>query len=120
MKKAFRVKGTHCRACKALIEDVCGDIPGVKRCTVDFGTGNMVVEYEGKPDWNALRVVRRHHRARPPENSRGGKSACQLRLGKSDCRVRPPYRAGRRAEGRHQEKRVWREGAAGGRAFIRP
>ncbi|HIH05344.1 TPA: heavy-metal-associated domain-containing protein [Candidatus Woesearchaeota archaeon] len=55
MKKAFRVKGTHCRACKALIEDVCGDILGVKRCTVDFGTGNMVVEYEGKPDWNALK-----------------------------------------------------------------
>ena len=48
MKTIFTVKGTHCPACKALIEDICRDIPGVTSCTVDLKTGKTVVEH-GKP-----------------------------------------------------------------------
>ncbi len=51
MKKAIiQVRGTHCTACKALIEDVCKDIAGVMSCTVDFKTGKTVIEHDGKLD----------------------------------------------------------------------
>jgi copper chaperone CopZ len=46
MKTTFTVKGTHCPACKALIEDVCKDIPGVKTCIVDFKSGKTDVEHD--------------------------------------------------------------------------
>jgi len=36
MKTAvINIKGTHCKSCKLLIEDVCKDIKGVKSCCVD-------------------------------------------------------------------------------------
>jgi copper chaperone CopZ len=46
MKTLFHVQGTHCQSCKVLIEDVCGDIPGVASCNVDLQTGNMVLEHD--------------------------------------------------------------------------
>lgn len=50
------IRGTHCNACKALIEDVCKeDIAGVKSCVVDFQTGVTVVEHEDNIDWNKFK-----------------------------------------------------------------
>lgn len=42
----IHIVGTHCKACKSLIEDVCKDIEGVQSCNVDFQTGNTVIEHE--------------------------------------------------------------------------
>ncbi|OGN10760.1 MAG: hypothetical protein A3J46_01925 [Candidatus Yanofskybacteria bacterium RIFCSPHIGHO2_02_FULL_41_11] len=45
MKTAvINIKGTHCKSCKLLIEDVCKDIKGVKSCCVDFQTGKTFIE----------------------------------------------------------------------------
>ena len=48
MKTTITVKGTHCKSCKALIEDVCKDI-GVL-CVVDFKTGKTTVEHKTTED----------------------------------------------------------------------
>lgn len=56
MKTTIRIKGTDCKSCKALIEDVCKDVPGVISCNVDFKTGKTVVEYESEVlDWKVLK-----------------------------------------------------------------
>ncbi|QQG38657.1 MAG: heavy-metal-associated domain-containing protein [Candidatus Woesearchaeota archaeon] len=55
MKKIFTVEGTHCPACKALIEDVCKDINGVKSCSVDFKTGKTIIKYDEKLDLNLVK-----------------------------------------------------------------
>lgn len=56
MKKTIiHVRGTHCTACKALIEDVCKDIAGVESCTVDFKTGETVIEHDGKLDLSLVK-----------------------------------------------------------------
>ena len=34
-----KIIGTHCQSCKALLEEVCLEVPGVKKCTVNFETG---------------------------------------------------------------------------------
>lgn len=52
---AIQIKGTHCSACKALIEDVCKDIKGVKSCDVDFKTGKTIIEYDEKLDLNLVK-----------------------------------------------------------------
>ena len=54
MKKVIQIKGTDCKSCKALIEDVCKDIPGIISCNVDFKTGKTIVEYDVL-DWKALK-----------------------------------------------------------------
>lgn len=46
MKTNIIIKGTHCNACKALIEDVAKDIKGIQSCVVDFATGKTEIEYE--------------------------------------------------------------------------
>jgi copper chaperone CopZ len=46
MKTTITIKGTHCNACKALIEDVAHDVQGIQSCTVDLATGKTEVEYE--------------------------------------------------------------------------
>ncbi len=46
MKTTLTIQGTHCQSCKALIEDVARDIPGVKACSVDFKTGKTEIEYD--------------------------------------------------------------------------
>lgn len=55
MKTTITIQGTHCNACKMLIEDVCKDIPGVQSATVDFQTGKTEIEYESDIDWEALK-----------------------------------------------------------------
>lgn len=41
----FKVTGMHCESCKAIIEDVARDFPEIKRCEVDFATGNGTIEF---------------------------------------------------------------------------
>lgn len=55
MKTTITIQGTHCNACKVLIEDVCTDIQGVKSCAVNFQTGETAVEYEENLDWQAFK-----------------------------------------------------------------
>ena len=50
------IKGTHCTACKLLIEDVCKDIPGVASCTVNFQTGETVVRHDESIDWKRFQA----------------------------------------------------------------
>ncbi len=54
MKTTFIVKGTHCNACKILIEEVCAEFAGVKSCLVDFKTGKTVIEHEPSVDLKRL------------------------------------------------------------------
>jgi len=54
METIFTIRGTHCHSCKALIEDVCLDHPGVQSCTVDFQTGKTSLEYEENMNLKAL------------------------------------------------------------------
>lgn len=56
MKTNLTIKGTHCESCKALIEDVCKDIPGVVSCNVDFKTGKTKIEHTGRLD---MRIVKK-------------------------------------------------------------
>ncbi len=49
------IQGTHCASCKALIEDVASEIPGIKSCTVDFETGKTVIEHDGAVNWAAFK-----------------------------------------------------------------
>ena len=46
MKTTITIQGTHCNACKALIEDVAKDIQGINSCVVDFATGKTEIEYD--------------------------------------------------------------------------
>ncbi len=50
LKTIITVKGTHCQSCKMLIEDVLSEIVGIKSSSVDFKTGKVVIEHEGKLD----------------------------------------------------------------------
>lgn len=36
----------HCASCKALIEDVCQEIPGVTSCTVDVASNTARIEHD--------------------------------------------------------------------------
>lgn len=40
------IKGMHCASCKALIEDVCTDVPGVRSADVDFAAGAASVDHD--------------------------------------------------------------------------
>ena len=55
METILTVKGTHCKSCKMLIEDVCADIPGIKSCSVDFNNGKTVIGHDGKLDLKKLK-----------------------------------------------------------------
>lgn len=54
MKTTITIQGTHCASCKALIEDVCKEIPGIISCDVDFKTGATSIEHEENFDWKIL------------------------------------------------------------------
>lgn len=54
MKTTLTILGTHCRACKLLIEDVCKEQPGVTACSVDFETGKTDIEHAEVLDLTAL------------------------------------------------------------------
>jgi copper chaperone CopZ len=55
MKTTLIIKGTHCNACKVLIEEVCSEAPGVTNCTVDFATGVTDIEHDESVDWEKLK-----------------------------------------------------------------
>lgn len=55
MKTTITVKGTHCHACSELIKDICSEFPEIKNCSVDFKTGKMVLEHDGKLDLKKLK-----------------------------------------------------------------
>lgn len=55
MKTIITIKGTHCESCKALIEDVCKEIPGIKSCSVDFKTGKTEIEHDERVDWERFK-----------------------------------------------------------------
>ena len=46
MKKIVTIQGTHCQACKTLIEEIAKEIPGVISATVDFATGQTSIEHD--------------------------------------------------------------------------
>lgn len=54
MTTTLKITGMHCGSCKALIEDVCGDVKGVRSCTVDPKTGLAVVEHDDALDPAAI------------------------------------------------------------------
>ena len=54
-KTIITVKGTHCAACKALIEDICKDIKGVKSCNVDYKNGKTEIEHDNDFDINLFK-----------------------------------------------------------------
>lgn len=54
IKTTFVTKGTHCAACKSLIEEVARENPCVFSCEVNFETGKTVVKHKDCLDWKAL------------------------------------------------------------------
>lgn len=44
----------HCPSCKALLEDVAQDVPGVTSCTIDPQTGLGVIEHDGSFNFDNL------------------------------------------------------------------
>ena len=50
----LKITGMHCASCKALIEDVVGDVPGVRSCTVDAAAGTASVEHDDALDTAVL------------------------------------------------------------------
>jgi len=55
MKKIIKIRGTHCQACKALIEDVCSEIKGVVSCNLDYKTGDLEIEYNSNFNFKKLK-----------------------------------------------------------------
>ncbi len=55
MKTILTIKGTHCRACKLLIEDVCKDNKDVTSCDVNFETGRTEIEHTDGLDIESLK-----------------------------------------------------------------
>lgn len=55
IKTTFTIKGTHCTACKALIEDVARENSAVTNITVDFETGKTILEHQENLDWQVLK-----------------------------------------------------------------
>ena len=55
MKTIITIQGTHCKACKALIEDVCSDFKGIASCSVDFATGKTDIEHTDGLNWEELK-----------------------------------------------------------------
>lgn len=54
-KTTLVIKGMHCESCNALIEEVCLELPGVKRCSANFKEGVAAIEHEQALDAEKLR-----------------------------------------------------------------
>ena len=50
MKTILKIKGMHRASCKALIEDVCKDVPGVESCSVDLSTEKAILTHKTSAD----------------------------------------------------------------------
>jgi copper chaperone CopZ len=55
MQTTLIIKGTHCKSCKILIEDVCKEIKGAKACTVNFENGETNIKHDESFDWQAFK-----------------------------------------------------------------
>ena len=55
MKKTITIHGTHCTSCKALIEDVASEIPGIQSCSVNYETGETVIEHDPSVNWETVK-----------------------------------------------------------------
>lgn len=55
MKTTITIEGTHCNACKMLIEDVCTDVLGIDSCEVNFETGETIVDHNESLDWDSFK-----------------------------------------------------------------
>lgn len=55
MTTTLTIKGTHCESCKALIEDVASETPGITSCTVEYKTGKTVIEHTDTVDWQRFK-----------------------------------------------------------------
>lgn len=55
MKTILTIKGTHCNACKTLIEEICKEVPGISSCTVDFKTGITAIEHAENVNWEKFK-----------------------------------------------------------------
>ena len=54
MKTTLIIKGMHCSACKALIEEVCGELTGVEKCDVHVEEGVAKIEHHVPLDQKQL------------------------------------------------------------------
>ncbi|MBI3631824.1 MAG: cation transporter [Candidatus Vogelbacteria bacterium] len=55
MKTTITISGTHCNACRLLIEDMCRDVKNVQSCNVNFQTGETVIEHDENLDLQVLK-----------------------------------------------------------------
>ncbi len=46
MTTTLKITGMHCASCKSLIEDVCGDVKGVRSVSVDPRTGMATIDHD--------------------------------------------------------------------------
>ncbi len=51
MQTRVTIKGMHCPSCKALIEDVCSEIPGIISCSVNYESGETIIDHNEMVDW---------------------------------------------------------------------
>jgi len=56
MKTNVHIDGTHCSACKILIEEVSCEQEGVASAEVDYQTGATVIEHDERLDWQKLKA----------------------------------------------------------------
>lgn len=55
MKTIVTIKGMHCPSCKLLLEDVCGEVPNVQSCNVDYVNGQAEIEHTEQLDFGLLK-----------------------------------------------------------------
>ena len=55
MITTLSIQGMHCASCKLLIEDVCGDMPGVTSCVVDAPAGSVRIEHDASANVETIR-----------------------------------------------------------------
>ncbi len=51
----FNITGMHCASCKALIEDVILELPGVLSGVVDVATNTARIEHDASVDQDTIR-----------------------------------------------------------------
>ena len=55
MKTVLVIKGTHCKSCKMLIEDVCSDYLEIKSYNMDLDTEKLTIEHDDSFDLDKLK-----------------------------------------------------------------
>lgn len=54
MKTHIKITGMHCASCKALLEDVARDVPGVISCMIDPKRGIGTIEHDASFTFDTL------------------------------------------------------------------